>query len=82
MDIKLFSCSTQLSMKFIMLINIKMLTIVDILTFISSINTMSESFKARNNFIFLLCRFKISCSVELNMKLGSEISTYFHFFQG
>ena len=35
--IKLFSCSTQLSMKFILLINIKM-TIVGILTFISRIN--------------------------------------------
>ena len=27
--IKLFSCSTQLSMKFVLLINIKLLTIVD-----------------------------------------------------
>ena len=35
---KLFSCSTQLSMKFIMLI-----TIVGILTFISMINTTSDS---------------------------------------
>ena len=35
---KTFSCSTQLSMKFIMLINVKMPTI-DILTFISMINT-------------------------------------------
>ena len=34
--IKLFSCSTQLSMKFIMLINVKMSTIVGILTFISN----------------------------------------------
>ena len=44
--IKLFSCSTQLSMKFIMLINVKMPTIVGILTFISIINTTSESLKA------------------------------------
>ena len=36
--IKLFSCSTQLSMGFIMLINIKMPTNVGILTFISRIN--------------------------------------------
>ena len=36
MVIKLFSCSTQLSWKFILLINVKMPTIV--LTFISRIN--------------------------------------------
>ena len=45
--IKLFSCSTQLSTKFILLINVKMPTIVGILTFISRINTTSESLKAR-----------------------------------
>ena len=36
--IKLFSCSTQQSLKFILLINVKMPTIVGILTFISRIN--------------------------------------------
>ena len=50
--IKLFSCSTLLSMKFILLINVKMSTIVDILTFISMINTTSERLKARN-FLFI-----------------------------
>ena len=35
-----FSCTTQLNMIFIMLIN-------DILTFISMVNTISESLKAR-----------------------------------
>ena len=39
--------SSQLSMKFIMLINVKMPTIVGILTFISRINTTSESLKAK-----------------------------------
>ena len=39
--IKLFSCSTQLSTKFILLINVKMPKIVDILTCISMINTTS-----------------------------------------
>ena len=34
--IKLFSCSAQLRLKFILLINVKMLTIVGILTIISS----------------------------------------------
>ena len=42
-----FSCSTQLSTKFILLINVKMPTIVGILTFISMVNTTSESLKAR-----------------------------------
>ena len=50
--IKLFSCSTQLSMKFILLINVKMPTIVGILTFISRINTASKNFKARKIFNF------------------------------
>ena len=40
----------QLSMKFTMLINVKMSTIVDILTFISMINTLSDSLKARSDF--------------------------------
>ena len=37
MVIKLFSCSTQLSTKFILLINVKMPTIAVILTYISMI---------------------------------------------
>ena len=45
--IKLFSCSTQISMKLIVSINVKMPTFVDILTFMSMINTTSESLKAR-----------------------------------
>ena len=36
--IKIFSCSTQLGLKYILLINVKMPTIVGILTFISRIN--------------------------------------------
>ena len=50
--IKCFSSSTQLSMKFILLINVKMPTTVGILTFISGINTRAERFKARTIFIF------------------------------
>ena len=45
------SYSTQLSTKFIMLINVKMPTIVGILTFISMINTTYERLKARHFFI-------------------------------
>ena len=40
--IKLFSYSTQLSTKFILLINVKIPTSVGILTFISMINTTSD----------------------------------------
>ena len=55
--IKIFSCSTHLSMKFIMLINVKMPTICGILIFMSMINTTSEHLKARKVFIFKHCRF-------------------------
>ena len=41
--IKLFPCSTQLRMKFIMLINAKMSTIVGILTFISMLINVKMS---------------------------------------
>ena len=52
--IKLFSYSTQLSTKFILLINVKMPTTVVTLTFISMINTIFERLKARN---FLICQY-------------------------
>ena len=57
--IKLFSCSNQLSMKFILLINVKMPTIVGILTIISMINTTSSRLKARN---FFICQYLIFMS--------------------
>ena len=38
--IKLFSCSTQLSMKFFLLLNVKMPTIVGILTFMHRKNNI------------------------------------------
>ena len=49
--IKLFSRSNQMGKKVFLLINIKMPTIVGILTFISRKNTTSES-EARKMFIF------------------------------
>ena len=55
--IKLFSYSTQLSTKSILLINVKMPTIVGILTIISMINTTSERLKDRNFFICLYFRY-------------------------
>ena len=48
--INLFSCSTQLSTKFILLINVKMPTIVGILAFISMVNITSKK---------LLCQYVI-----------------------
>ena len=57
--IKLFSYSTQLSTKFILLINVKMPTIFGILTFISMINATSERLKARN---FFICRYLVFMS--------------------
>ena len=68
--IKCCSCSTQVSMKFIMLMNVKMPTIVGILTFISMINTTSESLKARKVFIFSILTFYEQLelhAVELSM---------------
>ena len=49
---KTFSCSTQLSITIIMHINVKMQSTFGILTFISMINTTSESFKEKKVFIF------------------------------
>ena len=52
---KLFACSTQLSIKFFPLINVKMPTIVGILTFISrknSILCLSEPNKSQNSWYF------------------------------
>ena len=62
------SYSTQLSTKFIVLINVKMPTIVGILTFISTINTTSERLKTRNVFI---CRY---FSVYEQLKFRAQLS--------
>ena len=64
----LFLCSTQLSMKFILLINVKTPTIVGILTFISMINTTSERLRAIN---FFICRyFSLYEQLEFRAKLS------------
>ena len=55
-----FSCSTQQGMKINLLINVIMPTIGNILTFISKIKTPSESFKARQFFIFCILVFMSS----------------------
>ena len=58
--------STQLSMTFIMLIKVKMPTIVGILTFISMVNTTSESLKVRNNLYFLVVYEQIKFHTQLS----------------
>ena len=55
--LKLFICLTELSLKFIKLINVKMPTIVGILTFISMMNTTSERLTARKVYTFQLISF-------------------------
>ena len=50
--IKLFSCSTQMSTKFILLLDVKMPTIVGILIFISMIDTTYERLKAKSFITF------------------------------
>ena len=66
--INLFPCSTQLSTKFILLINVKMPTIVGILTIISMINTTSERHDPRN---FFICRY---FSFNDQLKLCAHLS--------
>ena len=75
MVIKLFPCSTQLSTKFILLINIKMPIIVGILTFISMINTISERLNAETSsfvgilvFILVFEFFKFRAQMSLALK--------------
>ena len=65
---KTFTYSTKLSTKFFLLINVKMPTIIGILTFISMINTTSERLKARN---FLICRY---FSFNEQLKFRAQLS--------
>ena len=69
---KLFSYSTQLNEHVINhAYNVKMSTIVGILTFISMINSTSESLKARDVFIFQYFSFSVQMKFDaqlLNMK--------------
>ena len=64
----LLKCSTQLSTKLILLINVKMPTYVGILTFISMINTTSERLKARN---FFICQY---FSFDEQLKFCAQLS--------
>ena len=61
-----FSCSTQWSIKIILLINVKIPTIVGIIILISMIKTTSEWLKARN---FFICWY-FSCMSSCNFTLS------------
>ena len=50
--IKLLLCSYQLNMKFILLINVKIPTVVGILTFISRSNTTYVNLRTRNYLVY------------------------------
>ena len=72
---KLFFRSTQVSSKFIMLINVKMPTIVGISTFISVTNTTSERLKARN---LLICQyFSFDEKLKFRAQLSSVVISYY-----
>ena len=67
-EIHLFSCSTQLSMEFFMLINVKMPTIVGILTFMSGKNSILGLSESENN--------RIPCYFYIyeNLKFHGQLS--------
>ena len=65
---KTFLCSTQLSIKFIMLINVKMPTIVGILTLISMINTTFVRLKARK--VYILSIFSLYEQLKFHIQLS------------
>ena len=64
--IKLFSCSTQLNTKFILLINVKMPTIVGILTFISMIKQHLRGLKQFTSLFVGIPVFMSSTKAHLN----------------
>ena len=70
--IKNFPCSTQLSAKFILLVNVKMPTIVGILTFISMIKTTSERLKV----VFVMKIF-VGGAGSIKIKKSSDSFTIF-----
>ena len=76
--IKLFSCSTNLSTKFILLINVKMQTNIGILTFISMINTTSERLKARNFFICFYEQLKFHAQLSWAWKKIFNLGVWVH----
>ena len=77
--IKLLACSTQLSMTFILLMNVKLPTSVGIVTCISRINTAFESLQARTiwivqNFIFYELKFRAQLDENSFITSGSLLT--------
>ena len=65
---KLFSCSTQLSMEFLLLINLKLPTIANSVLLNEAEHEIFSANKYEDaNYSYLLAE-KISCSAELSMK--------------
>ena len=64
----------QLKMKFILLINVNMTTIVGILTFLRMINVTSESLKARKDFICQQFSFYMQLKCHAQFKVENEKS--------
>ena len=64
-------CSIQMSMKFILLINVKMPIIVGNLTFIGRIKTTSEFLKQENIFFLNILAFNSSLNIMLSL-VGNE----------
>ena len=71
---KFVPCSFQLSTKFILLINVKMPSLVGILTFMSMINTSSERLNAIN---FFICRY---FSFYKQLKFRAQLSWAWNIF--
>ena len=74
--IKLFSCSVQLRSKFILLINVKMPTIVGILTFISRINDWLLWFKPEISIDF--AHFRIYEQLKFHAQLSWERKKFYN----
>ena len=63
-------CSTQLSMKLILLLNIKMPTIFWHFNIMSRINTSYESLKARNTYLFQYFSFYEQLKFDAQLSLA------------
>ena len=66
----------QPSIKFILLLNVKVSTIVGILTSMSGINTTSESFEARNIVVFSAYHFKCRRNIMVSSDEHERVLFY------
>ena len=73
----LFSCSTKLSMKLIILINVKMPTMVGILTFISMLNATNKVWKQNRLLLFGILVFMSSWNFMFSwVEHGARLSCF------